>query len=96
MSSWAARSTTPHNVPWTPWITHLAAPALRPAVGVQGAQHPVPQALGLVNGDQGVENVVLAAALARHGHHHQESLLRVQFRLAVQHRVLEGVLPALG
>ena len=67
-----------------------------PAVRVQGAQHLVPQPPGLVDGYQGVEDVALAAAGAGHGQRHEISLLRVQLRLLVQGRVLEGVLPTLG
>ena len=61
-----------------------------------GRPAPCPTAIGLVNGNQCVKDVVLTAALPRHGHHHQESLLGVKVGLAVQLRVLEGVLPALG
>ena len=66
-----------------------------PAVGVQGAQHPVPQPLGLVDGNQGVEDVV-AAAGARDCQHQQVCLLGMELGLLVQGRVLEGVLSALG
>ena len=67
-----------------------------PAVRVESAQHLVPQPCGLVDGNQGVEDVVVAAAGAGHGQHQQEGLLRVQLGLLVQGGVLEGVLPALG
>ena len=66
-----------------------------PAVRVQCAQHPVPQSVGLVDGNQGVEDVVVAVAGARHGQHQQVGLLRVKVGLLVQDRILEGVLPAL-
>ncbi len=71
-------------------------PGPGPAVRGQGAQHLVPQPLGLVDGHQGVEDVVLAAAPPGHRHHQQEGLLGVEVGLAVQGRVLEGVFPALG
>ena len=51
---------------------------------------------GLVDGNQGVEDLVVAAVLAGHGQHQQERLFRVEFGLLGQNRVLEGVLPALG
>ena len=77
-------------------LDHPPGSGPRPAVRVQGAQHLVPQPLGLVDGNQGVEDVALAAALAGHGQHQQEGLFGVEFGLFVQGRVLEGVLPALG
>ena len=77
-------------------LDHPAGSRPGPAVRVQGAQHLVPQPLGLVDGDQGVEDVVVAAVQAGDGHHQQKRLLGVQLGLAVQDRVLEGVLPALG
>ena len=64
-----------------------------PAVRVQRAQHPVPQPLGLVDGNQSVEDVVVAAANSRDGQHQQEGLFGVKLGLLVQGRVLEGVLP---
>ena len=67
-----------------------------PAVRVESAQHPVPQPLGLVDGNQGVEDVVVAAANSRHCQHQQEGLFGVKLGLLVQGGVLEGVLPALG
>ena len=86
--------TTPQRVPWTPWITHLA-PALAQRTG-SSAQHPVPQPIGLVEGNQGVEDVMVAAAGAGHGQHQQVGLFGVKLGLLVQGGVLEGVLPALG
>ena len=76
--------TTPHKDP----VASLDHPLCSPPL----AQRPVPQPLGLVDGNQGVEDVVVAAADAGHGQHQQVSLLG----LLVLGRVLEGVLPALG
>ena len=77
-------------------LDHPPGGGPRPAVRVQRAQHPVPQPLGLVDGNQGVEDVVVAAANARDGQHQQVCLLGVKLGLLVQSGVLEGVLPALG
>ena len=87
--------TTPQRVPWTPWITHLA-PALAQRSGSRAPSTRSHSPLGLVDGDQGVEDVVVAAADARDGQHQEVCLLGVEIGLLVQGRVLEGVLPALG
>ena len=89
------RSTTPHRVPWTPWITHLA-PALAQRSGSRAPSTLSHRPLGWWTGTRAWKTWSSPPPVTGDGHHHQESLLRVEFRLPVQDRVLEGVLPALG
>ena len=77
-------------------LDHPSGAGPHPAVRVESAQHPVPQPIGPVDGNQGVEDVVVAAANSRDGQHQQEALFGVKLGLLVQDGVLEGVLPALG
>ena len=90
-----ARSTTPHSVS----VNALDDPprdGSGPAIGTQRADHPVPEVVSLVHGDDGVKELDLVADVLASQDCEDMWLVRVELRLLGQHRVLDGVFPAVA